>query len=125
MRDGVIAGCASHPLVQRRPAHPRCDGSRVQRPHLHLLMIATNKTLPPVRNKSSDPQSGLVNGYQPNVPRRSLDPCRLAQSGCRVTLRLSTTVYGGPHNRCSELVAYSHSIVPGGLLVTSSTTRLT
>ena len=52
-------------------------------------------------------------------------PNRLAHSGCRVTPLPSTNVDGGAQNRRSGLVAYSHSIVPGGLLVTSSTTRLT
>jgi hypothetical protein len=43
----------------------------------------------------------------------------------RVTALPSKNVDGGSQNRRSGLVAYSHSIVPGGLLVTSSTTRLT
>jgi hypothetical protein len=54
-----------------------------------------------------------------------LSPSRLAHSGSKVTQLQSTTVDGGPHNRRSGLVAYSHSMVPGGLLVTSSTTRFT
>ena len=50
---------------------------------------------------------------------------RLAHYVCRVSAFPTTTVDGGAQNRRSELVAHSHSMVPGGLLVTSSTTRLT
>ena len=55
----------------------------------------------------------------------SLNPVHLAHSGCRVSPLPSELVDGGAHNRRSGLGAHSHSMVPGGLLVTSSTTRLT
>jgi hypothetical protein len=81
------------------------------------LIAATMAVLTPRRCTAGDQRQSLNPG--------SLSPNRPAHFGCRVRIRSRNTVDGGPQNRRSALVAYSHSMVPGGLLVTSSTTRLT
>jgi hypothetical protein len=60
-----------------------------------------------------------------SVPLEALDAShKLSDHRPTAWVRQQNTYVAGVQNRRSALVAYSHSMVPGGLLVTSSTTRL-